>query len=270
MNNPCPPDEPPAAEPGERPLTRSDISTTFAKGLSVLKAFESVEARLTLADIARAADLDRATTRRLVLTLVHLGYVRRAGRGFTLTPKILLLTGGFLQSRQFVKRVVPILGAHSRAIDAPIYLAVRDGHDAVYIAHASLDDTDISLGFGIGSRLPLLQSAIGRALVVGEPEAVAVLVNEAPLRAYTPASVMDRTAIAEAITEAATQGYVYADGEFEAGVAALALPMPSAEGTVTAVGISAARERFDAPYKEAVLTALRACRQDLSRVEGII
>ncbi|WP_226582499.1 IclR family transcriptional regulator [Acuticoccus sediminis] len=246
----------------------NDISTTFAKGLRVLKAFETGTAPLTLAEIARLAELDRATSRRLVLTLAHLGYVRQSGRGFTLTPKILLLAGGFLHSRQFTKRVVPVLNQHSKAIGVPIYLAVRDGFDAVYLAHAGLEEGNISYGFSVGSRLPLLQTGIGRALLVSEaPEVARELVADAPLDAYTEHSITDRAEVARLVEEARATGYVYSDGEFEAGVVAVAMPLPRAETMGAAIGMSYARDRFeDGAYLTRVVEALRGCRQSLDGI----
>ena len=52
--------------------------------------------------------LDRAVARRLVLTLVHLGYVSQEERVFFLTPKILVLAGGFLQG-MFAEMINPKL-----------------------------------------------------------------------------------------------------------------------------------------------------------------
>jgi len=64
-----------------------NISSTFVKGLSLFKAFDHANSRLTLADIARRTGMDRASVRRLTLTLVHLGYVAKEDRFYALTPK---------------------------------------------------------------------------------------------------------------------------------------------------------------------------------------
>ncbi len=245
--------------------TSKDISQTFAKGMSVLKAFDEAETDLSLAEIARRAELDRAVARRLVLTLVHLGYVRRIGRAFRLTPKVLVLASGFLRRSQLTKAVVPILNEYSREIGAPIYLATRDGHDVVYLAHAALENRAISLGFSIGSRLPLLSTSIGRALIAFLPqEEREALVAAAPLKAFTDRTIMDRAAILAELGKARDLGYAFADGEFEAGVAALAAPVASDAAFPIAIGVSLEREAFSEAFIQSSVRTLRHCRNNLA------
>ena len=182
--------------PRAEPIADRDISLTFAKGMTVLKAFDAANTHLTLPQIARIAGLERATARRLVLTLVHLGYVKQRDRVFSLTPRILVLAGGFLQGRQFGKAIEPVLRAFSLRIGEPISMAMIDGYEGVYVAHAGSEKAKVSIGLTVGSRVPLLQTAIGRALVshVG-PDLTDEIVGSAPLRRYTSATVEDRDEI---------------------------------------------------------------------------
>ena len=61
------------------------------KAFQVLHAFDGPQRYMTLADIARAADLDRSATQRLVYTLETLGYLKRieGTRNYGLTSKVL-------------------------------------------------------------------------------------------------------------------------------------------------------------------------------------
>lgn len=242
-----------------------DISQTFAKGLHVLKAFDRAEADLSIAEIARRSDVDRAVARRLVHTLVHLGYARQCGRHFRLTPKVLLLSSGFLQSRHFTKTVVPLLNEFSREIASPIYLATRDGFDVVYLAHAALENQAISLGLGVGSRLPLLTTSIGRALLMTASEQERTdSIENAPLIQHTRKTTMERTEIAKCVEQARDREVVFCDSEFEAGVAAVAMPLPSINSFPIAIGMSSERETFTASYLRKVERALRSCRSNLA------
>ena len=54
--------------------------TTLAKGLAVLGAFGRQRPSMTLSEAAQVADLSRATARRVLRTLVQLGYVEQDGR----------------------------------------------------------------------------------------------------------------------------------------------------------------------------------------------
>lgn len=230
----------------------------------VLNAFDGTQRDMSIADVARRIDIDRAVARRLVHTLVHLGYLYKRGDHYRLSPKILLLASGFLQSRQFTKTVVPVLNEFSRSLDAPIYLATRDGNHAIYLAHAALENRAISIGLGVGSKVPVLPTGIGRALLVIAPEDErSDILGHAPLEKYTAKSILDRSIISEMVLEAEDCGYAFADGEFEAGIAALALPFRKSGPFPLALGISSERERFSKAYLKTALRALRSCRDHL-------
>ena len=249
------------ADGGRREIAERGISLTFVKGMTVLKAFDNTHTHLTLPQIARATGLDRAVARRLVLTLVHLGYVKQEDRVFSLTPRILVLAGGFLQGRQFGKAIEPVMRSFAGQASEAISMAMLDGYEAVYVAHAAARSSPVSIGFTVGSRVPLLSTAIGRALVSGHREAVvADLVAHAPLERHTAVTDMDRPSIAADIEETARRGYAFVDGEFEAGVAALAVPIRPERGEPAAFGISADADRLkDAAVRGHILQNLREC-----------
>ncbi len=248
---------------GPRP---QDISATFAKGLSVLKAFDAAHTSLGFSDIARLCDIDRAVARRLVLTLDHLGYVRRTGKTFELTPKVLVLAGGYLQGRQFGKLIQPVLDHHARALGDTISLAVLEDDNAVYVAQGSADSTRVSFGFTLGSRLPLLHSAIGRALLIPCPrEETHAYIARLPVSSLTAQTVTDRTAIASAVDIARRDGAAIVADEFEPNVTGFAVPVPTSHSFGFAIGTS----RLSAGASDdtsRIIATLHACARDLSGV----
>lgn len=248
-------------EVDERKIQNRDISLTFAKGMAVLKAFDTSSTHLTLPQVAKATGLDRATARRLVLTLVHLGYVKQEDRMFSLTPRILVLAGGFLQGRQFGKTIEPVMRSFSGQISEAISMAMIDGEQAVYVAHAGAKASNVSIGFTVGSKLSLLSTAIGRALVAASPrETAAELIARAPLTPFTDATNLDREAIASDISETAKRGYAYVNGEFEAGIAGLAIPIGPGLAEPAAIGVSGDANRFEDPEKRQIIVeTLREC-----------
>ena len=73
------------------PRRSQTFVTAFARGLSLIEAFGPETRRMTVAEAAQRIDLDRAVTRRLLRTLVDLGYATATGRQFELTSKTLKL-----------------------------------------------------------------------------------------------------------------------------------------------------------------------------------
>lgn len=76
----------------------TDFVESLDRGLRLLQAFGERPQPMSLSEIARAADLPRATARRILFTLQHGGYVSSDGKLFALTPQVLTLAGHYLRS----------------------------------------------------------------------------------------------------------------------------------------------------------------------------
>src|SRR5712672_2946908 len=95
-----------AASPGNKD---KEFMLTLAKGLAVLGLFGRHRPTMTLAQAAQAVDLSRATARRVLHTLVGLGYVEQNGRQFALSPRIMRLGFAYISSQSWVDRAVPLM-----------------------------------------------------------------------------------------------------------------------------------------------------------------
>lgn len=83
-------------KPGDR-----DYVGALAAGLEILQAFDAEHPRMTLSEVAARTEMDRAKARRFLLTLQALGFVKRAGRQFELTPRVLQLGYAYQASNQY-------------------------------------------------------------------------------------------------------------------------------------------------------------------------
>ncbi|WP_417599494.1 IclR family transcriptional regulator [Pararhodobacter oceanensis] len=216
-----------------------DISLTFMKGMTVLRAFDDTHSHLSLAEIARLTGFERAAVRRLVLTLVHLGYVHKDDNRYSLTPRVLVLGSGFLRGNQFGRRVQPLIELCAREVGYSVSLAMRDGPSAVYVAQSSQQNARYTFGFTIGSRLPLLSTAIGRMLLAwGDETWAQEMLETLPIERFTPNTLMERDAIAAAIASIREAGMSIVEGEFETGAVGIAVPVGAMHRAEAALGIS--------------------------------
>ena len=76
-------------------LRDADFVRSIERGLAVISALGHPGGGLTVAEVARAIGVTRASARRTLLTLEQLGYLRTDGRRFALTPKLLDLGHGY-------------------------------------------------------------------------------------------------------------------------------------------------------------------------------
>lgn len=246
-----------------------DISATFLKGMHVLRAFNQGNPTPTLSEIAKITGLNRAVARRLLLTLVELDYVEQKGRTFALTPKVLLLAGSFYQSKQFGTVIQPLLSRYAQELNEDISLAMLDGYEVVFVGQSNTISKRVSFGYTIGRRIPVLHSSLGRMLLAYADEARATdILHHAPIGAYTPRALQDRTDIAAQIQIARETGAAIVDGEFEDGFAGLSVPIGPMGRCVAVIGISCPQSDLDkTSWLKTAVQTLKYCARDLDATQ---
>src|SRR5258708_2419784 len=139
----------------------TDFVESLDRGLRLLQKFGATTGPWTLRDLDRAADLPRATARRILFTLERAGFVASDGKFFTLTPNVLTLSASYLRSSQVVTVLQPVLDRIATAAQEISSLAVLDGEEVVFIARGSPARV-FSAGLDIGYRLPAFWTSVGR------------------------------------------------------------------------------------------------------------
>ena len=251
-------------------MSDRDFAATLAKGLEVLACFEDGALDLTLPEITRRTGLDRAVVRRLCLTLIRCGYLEDGAAGLRLAPRVVTLAGGFLRGLEIGRVVQPILRHAAEELDMEVALATRDRLHAVYVDRAAPASARVTLGFGIGSTLPLLHTAVGRMLLArSAPDLVAEALLARPVQPYSEATEMDPARLRSAIETAREQGYCLARDEFELGAAGLAVPVGALGQEPFVLGTTASVNAFDDPARlDRVLDVLRQSALSIGRIRG--
>ncbi|GAB1818277.1 IclR family transcriptional regulator domain-containing protein [Herbidospora sp. RD11066] len=194
---------------------------SLARGLAVLTALGG-----TLAEIAEATGLARATARRALLTLVELGYAARSGNRFVARPKVLELGYARLSSLTLGEIATPHLTTLAGAVGESASVAVLDGTDIRYVARAPAYKI-MSVDITVGTRFPAFATSMGRVLLSDDAE----LGETAQLTRHT---VTDHAQLRKLIRQARADGYATVHDELEEGLRALAVPIHDREGRVVA------------------------------------
>ena len=250
-------------EEGEERAT--DFVESLDRGLRLLQAFGDATGPMTLSDIARAADLPRATARRILFTLAHGGFVATDGKMFSLTPHVLTLAGSYLRSNQVVAVLQPVLDRVASAAQEISSLAVLDGDDVVFIARGSPARV-FSAGLDIGYRLPAFCTSVGRAML-GQFDDTELAKRLKAMRreALTPHTVTDPRRVLAAIAADRKQGYSLVDREAEAHFRSISVPVCRYDGTIiAAINMGAHIDRV--PAKELIDRFLPLLREGAESV----
>lgn len=222
-------------KPGDR-----DYVAALASGLQVLTAFDAEHSRMTLTEMAGRTDMDRAKARRFLLTLESLGYVRRDGRYFELTPRVLELSQAFQSSNQYHTVIQHYLRDITEEIGESSSLSVLDGIEVVYVVRSAAPHRLMAITLSAGTRLPAAYTSMGRVLLaqLSDSELEARLLQIEP-QAHTPQSLTTREELRKAILHARHQGYCIIDQELDLGLRSVAAPVFAGNGDLLgAVNIS--------------------------------
>jgi IclR family pca regulon transcriptional regulator len=147
--------------------TGTDFVRALAKGLAVIEAFDARTPSMTLSDVARKTGLSRGTARRLLLTLVALGYAGFDGKLFSLHPRVLNLGFAYLHSQNLWQLAQPYMVELVERVHESCSIAVLDGTEIVYVARVPTAVRIMSINLGIGTRLPAFATSLGRVLLAG-------------------------------------------------------------------------------------------------------
>lgn len=221
-----------------------DVIHGLVRGLSVIECFDEEHARMSISDVAQRTGLERATARRCLLTLTHLGYATYDGKFFELTPRVLKLGHSYLAATPLPRLIQPFLEELSRATGESTSAAVLEGTDILYVARASTRRV-MSINLGAGARLPAYCTSMGRTLLAALPEQeVAAILDRSDLVAYTARTRADKASITTELAVVAAQGFAVIDQELELGLCSIAVPLYTATGQVVAainIGAQSAR-----------------------------
>ena len=234
-------DEPTTQPAGETALKPGDSYVqSFARGLSVIRAFSAEAPAQTLTEVARRCGLTRAGARRILLTLETLGYVRAEGRLFSLTPKILDLGFAYLSSQPLWQFAEPVMQVLASDLKESCSAAVLEGQDIVYVLRVPARKI-MSVNLGVGSRLPAWCTSMGRVLLAGLPEAqLEQHLAQARWQPYTQRTAMNMDEVRARIAQARSQGWCLVNQELEDGLVSLAAPIIDRQGrTIAALNIGA-------------------------------
>ncbi|WP_104182153.1 IclR family transcriptional regulator [Arthrobacter sp. B0490] len=248
----------------------SDLVQSVVRALGLIDIIAESDEPMRAKSIAERAGLHLATTSHLLSTLVHVGYLSRRGREYTISSrKILGLNAKIEDAWRPSRRATNLLARVVERTGETAYLSawhegnvtivsVEDGTHAVRVA-----DLRVGISGDIHAR------ASGKALLAfGHEDEVSRLGDEqGNLPRRTDHTLGKLSALEENLSEVRERGYAIDMQEYVEGVCGLAIPLfDGLRRPRAALSITAPVERFTDPrhfdlYVDAILEAKRADAQ---------
>jgi DNA-binding IclR family transcriptional regulator len=162
------------------------VSRSAERALSLLDLI-ATEGSLPLGAAAKATDIPVSTALRHLRALVGSGWLQREQSGeYTAGPNLLRVAVRVFQAGPYAQLIAlaqPYLNQLADSVGESVYLGVRDGDVAVYLAMAESTRSIRHVGW-VGKEVPLEGTAIGAALQ-SEPD------RAGPLEVFTASGVVE-------------------------------------------------------------------------------
>ncbi len=162
-----------SSDPSAAVYCRRPTVTPFARALSVLASFSTREQWLSNSEFVARTGLPASTVTRMTSTLVRLGYLHCAPgtRRFCLSPSVLALGYGAAVDAEIHRPTNRLMHVFAEQHQVNVQLSCRDRLDLVVMDSCLTDALPALLQPGEGTRLGMLSSAPGWALLACLPEA---------------------------------------------------------------------------------------------------
>ncbi len=214
---------------------------SIGRGFAILEEIARNRDGIGLAELSKRVGLHNSTTFHLVKTMVSLGYVRqlKETKRYRIGRPLFALAASALDEKEMVSLATPLLEELSRDTGESAHFSVRMG-DAVVVLARTSGQGAFQLADRVGVIRPAHCTALGKIMLAYlQPEQFERFLAQAEFKVLTPKSITSAEALRREIAEVRRAGAAFDDGEFDAEVRCVALPVRDFSGQVIgAIGIS--------------------------------
>jgi DNA-binding IclR family transcriptional regulator len=244
---------------------------SLARAFAILEEVARHREGIGLADLSKLVGLHNSTTFHLAKTMVSLGYIRQEkdSKRYRVGRPLFALAASALDEIEMVTVATPVLEDLSRETGESSHFAVRMGDAVVVIARTSGPGA-FQLTDRVGVVRPAHCTALGKVILASlRPDQLERFLRRVELKPSTEKSIIEIPLLMREITEIGRSGIAFDDGEFNAEVRCVAVPVKDFTGQVIgAIGISGPIWRLSHQAMQARAKIVQAASNRLSAAFG--
>jgi IclR family acetate operon transcriptional repressor len=243
---------------------RSGGIQSLDRAFALLELMAAAGGEVALSDLAHRSGLPLPTVHRIARTLLASGYLRQLpSRRYALGPRLIGL--GESASRVLGTWARPQLADLVESTGETANMAMLDGDHVVYVAQVPSRHS-VRMFTEVGRRVPVHCTGVGKAVLSQlAPAEVSELLARTGMPAQTTQTITDPELFADELSRIRERGYAVDDGEQEAGVRCIAVPLWGAMSRV-AVSVSGPASRLSWDVVPAVVPQLQRAAAALAQV----
>jgi len=206
----------------------ADTVSALDRGIALLGCFDESRRCLGPTELSRLTGIPRPSVVRLAATLLARRWLQTepGGERYMLGPGVVSLARIYLSGLDVRAAARPPMQALADRFGASVYLAVDDGEALVLIEACRARDAMWTTRLDVGSRIPLLTSALGRAWLA-DCEAEVRQARLAALRETHEAAAWPGLMhnLDAALADHARHGWCLSLGDFHRDIHSVAVPL---------------------------------------------
>lgn len=219
------------AVPKSSPSAHHQNVRAVTRACDILRSFHDTTLQ-TLAEVSQSTGLDKGTTRRLLLTLMHSGLIVQnpETQRYGLGRQLRTLAANVVDDFALLSVAIPVLSEIATELHVTSFLSVY--HQGTALALERLHDVKgIEVRWWpIGGTMPLNCGAAPKLLLAYQSDEEIARVLKKPLQAATSETIVTRDAFRRRLNLIRRRGWEFAMDDFVLGLTAVAVPVFDSRG----------------------------------------
>ncbi|HBY06884.1 MAG TPA: IclR family transcriptional regulator [Chloroflexi bacterium] len=205
------------------------------RALLILDCFDSENPERGVSEIAQAVDLHKATTHRIVTTLLNYGYLERTedDQRYRLGLKLASLGCQVIDQMDLRQEALPYMNKLVEQWNETCDLSIFD-QERVFYVEVLHSNHALTISAAVGQRLPAYCTASGKLFLAYLPPDKLNAILSNPMPAHTPKTITSPDKLRAELETIRQRGYSFDEGELEDGIRAVAAPIRNHRGEIIA------------------------------------
>jgi len=217
-------------------MRSSYLIGSVLKAARVLSLFNENARKLRNVDIHRMTGFNKSTVMRLLLSLEKAGFLEKDPTTGEYSIGVALFEAGskYLDQTDLHRQAMPLISELASRCNETAYLAVLNGHEAVYLDRVESSKA-IRTTSRVGGRVPLYCTGAGKAILAfQEDEQIQSILKLVKIRAFTSRTLTERGKILKELEAVRQRGYAVDNQEYEEEIKSVGAPVRDRNGKVIA------------------------------------
>lgn len=248
-------------------MTKKYQAPSVKKAFQILRLIADENKKVGITDIAKSLNISKSTVHGITSVLEEVGVIRRDSitKRYTLGFALLELGKSAYSQVDLTEIAKPALKKLMEETQQTVFLGILSG-EHVTIIESFESRQDLKITTPIGTTIPLLAGAVGKALLGTMDEAyVTEIIKRKGIKRYTENTITDPVKYLEAIKASRKAGYGTDYEEYILGVCAVAAPIVGNDAFLSAVWAVGFKTSLDNEKMDNLIQQTKAAAADISR-----